>query len=264
MPDGILAEIYDRDSLRVGVDQNTLGFGWRDREGDLNGFDISLARAIGEAIFGEDGHVELIPVTSPERIDAVEDGHVDMVISLFSITCSRAGQVAFSAEYFRAHQRVLVPRESGIDRVEDLNGRTVCATSRSTSLENLARFAPHAIPYEVPSRTDCLVALQQGVVDAISTDDTILLGFMAQDPKLVLVPETEEPLSDEQYGIAIKLDPEHEDLVRFVNGVLEQVATDGRWHEFVAEAEAELNRRPGRHVEIEADEPPVRSYRDET
>ena len=265
MPDGILAEIQAREDsrLRVGVDQNTLGFGWRDRDGELEGFDISLAEAIGEAMFGETGHVDLIPVTSRERIDAVDGGHVDMVISLMSITCERATQVAFSAEYFRAHQRVLVPGESGIESVDDLNGRTVCATSRSTSVENLADFAPRAIPYEVPSRTDCLVALQQGLVDAISTDDTILFGFMAQDPKLELVPE-EEVLSQEQYGIAIKLDPEHEALVRFVNGVLEEVEADGRWHQFVADAEADLNRRPGRHVDIEADAPPPLLYRDET
>jgi polar amino acid transport system substrate-binding protein len=257
MPDGILTEIVENGMLRVGVDQNTLGFGWRNRDGALEGFDIALAYEIGRALFGEDGHVDLVPVTSGERIGAVEDGDVDLVISVMSITCERRARVAFSAVYFLAHQRVLVPRESDIDSIEDLDGRTVCATSTSTSLDNLAVFAPEAVPYEVRARTDCLVALQRGLVDSISTDDTILLGFMAQDPKLELL-EHEEVLSVERYGIAIDRDADHEDLVRFVNGVLEDVRESGQWNEFLESAEDQLSRR--RSVEFPNDEPPEPHY----
>jgi polar amino acid transport system substrate-binding protein len=231
MPPGVLREIQDDGVLRVGVDQNTLGFGWRDRDGIIQGFDVALAQEIGLAIFGEPDHVELVAVTSRERIPAIVERQVDLVISVMSITCERREQVAFSTEYFRAHQRVLVPLDSDIETVEDLNGRTVCATSTSTSLDNLEEFAPDAEPYPVEARTDCLVALQQGRVDSASTDDTILFGFMYQDPKLRLL---DGEFHDEQYGIAVH--PADTDLVRFVNGVLEDLragGTDSRWVELV-------------------------------
>jgi polar amino acid transport system substrate-binding protein len=233
MPPGVLRAIQEREVLRVGVDQNTLGFGWRDRNGELRGFDVALAEEIGLAIFGERGHVQFVAVTSRERIPAIVERQVDLVVSVMSITCERRQDVAFSTEYFRAHQRVLVPRDSDILTVEDLNGRTVCATATSTSLDNLEVFAPEAEPYAVDARTDCLVALQQGRVDSASTDDTILFGFMFQDPKLRLLPDT---FHEEQYGIAVH--PDDTDLVRFVNGVLEDLRAggpDSRWVELFAE-----------------------------
>jgi polar amino acid transport system substrate-binding protein len=76
----------------------------------------------------------------------------------------------------------------------------------------------------VAQRTDCLVALQQGAADAISTDDAILLGFKAQDPYTKIIGPR---FSDEPYGIAIS--KSHPEFVRFVNGVLERMRADGTW-----------------------------------
>ena len=76
----------------------------------------------------------------------------------------------------------------------------------------------------VSARTDCLVALQQADVDGILTDDAILYGFLAQDPHTKLLPGN---ITDEPYGLAIAKD--HPEFVRFVNAVLEQMHTDGRW-----------------------------------
>jgi polar amino acid transport system substrate-binding protein len=100
----------------------------------------------------------------------------------------------------------------------------VCATVGSTSIENIQRVAPKAIAYPVPLRTDCLVALQEGRVDAISTDDAILYGFQAQDPYTKIVGPK---LTDEPYGMAINRS--HPDFVRFVNAVLERMRSDGTW-----------------------------------
>ena len=74
------------------------------------------------------------------------------------------------------------------------------------------------------TESDCLVLLQLGEIDAISTDDTLLAGLAAQDPRTEIIGPrfTEEP-----YGIAINKDTP--DLVRFVNAVLERRAQDGRW-----------------------------------
>jgi polar amino acid transport system substrate-binding protein len=68
------------------------------------------------------------------------------------------------------------------------------------------------------------VALQQGLVDAVTSDDSILLGFQAQDPYTKIVGPR---FADEPYGMAIS--KAHPDFVRFVNGVLAQMRADGRW-----------------------------------
>jgi polar amino acid transport system substrate-binding protein len=68
------------------------------------------------------------------------------------------------------------------------------------------------------------VMLQQGQVDAISTDDVVLKGLAQQDPNVEVVGES---IALEPYGIGIK--KENDDLVRFVNGVLEKIREDGTW-----------------------------------
>ena len=135
-----------------------------------------------------------------------------------TITCARRQQVDFSTVYYDAQQRLLVPINSPIHSIADLAGKRVCATKGSTSLENIEKLAPKAIPVPVAQRTDCLVALQQGTVDAVTSDDTILLGFQAQDPFTKIVGPD---ISPQPYGMAIN--KSHPEFVRFVNGVLERM-----------------------------------------
>jgi polar amino acid transport system substrate-binding protein len=141
-----------------------------------------------------------------------------------TITCERLQQVDFSSDYFDAGQRVLVLRDSTVTGIGDLGGKKVCATAGSTSIRNIAAAASRPIPVSVADWTDCMVLLQQGQVEAISTDDTILLGMAAQDPTTKLAGDR---FTDEPYGIAVNKDAN--DLLRFVNGVLERIRADGTW-----------------------------------
>lgn len=229
-PGSTMREIQERGRLIVGVDQNTYQFGFRDPvSGDLQGFDIDIAREIAEAIFGDRDAINFTILTSAQRIPALENGDVDIVVRTMTITCSRLQEIDFSSVYYQAAQQVLVKKKSGIQTAEDLNSaeNRVCATHESTSLANLAATVPEAVTVGVPDWTDCLVLLQQGQVNAISTDDTILAGFAAQDPFTEVLPDVK--LSDEPYGIGI---PDGDDeMVRFVNGVLEQLRSSGRWQQ---------------------------------
>ena len=128
--------------------------------------------------------------------------------------------------YYLAGQKILVPKTSTITGPQDLGGKRVCAPAGSTSLQNLVRPGmPRNIRlWAVNDITDCLVMLQQGQVDAVSTDDAILLGLAAQDPNTKIVGTAFSP---EPYGMAIsKL---HPDFTSFVNGVLAQVRADTTW-----------------------------------
>jgi polar amino acid transport system substrate-binding protein len=234
-----MTAILSRGFLIAGVDQNTLHWGYRNpSNGEFAGFDIDMVRQVAKAIFGDanSDHLHLVVVPNVDRQQAVDSGAVDLVAETMTITCGRQNgsdgrPVDFSSEYYDAHQGVLVPSQSGITALAGLNGKRVCAidgsTSRATVKDKAAQVGAQIELWEAPNETDCLVMLQQGQVDAISTDDTILEGFAAQDPNLRVLPIQ---LADEPYGMAIS--PQHPDLVRFVNAVLaneEPTSADGTW-----------------------------------
>jgi len=226
-PGSTMAEIQKRGYLRVGIDQNTPGFSYRSDDGtQIQGFEYDIIRAVAKAIFGSDDSKYIRPValTTAERLPAVESGKVDLAASLITHTCARDALALFSQDYFVAHQDVLVPKSSTIETLADLKGRTVCATSGSTSLANIVKHAPGVKTYPVASRADCLVALQDGRVDAITSDDTVLLGFKAQDRDTRLLGLSAQDLEPEPYAVAVN--KKATDLAEFVNGVLAQTQAD--------------------------------------
>jgi polar amino acid transport system substrate-binding protein len=220
-----MARIKARGYLIAGVDQNTYHFGFLNPlDGKIEGFDIDMIRAVAQAIFGDSDKVRYKAITDGQRIPAIQSGRVDIVAHTMWITCDRLRLVDFSAPYFDARQKVLVPKGSPATGLADLGGQKVCATAGSLSLAVIAAQPSHPIPVAVPYWTDCLVMLQQGDVAAISTDAPILAGLAAQDPWTKIVGPS---LLDRPYGMAIS--QQHPDFVRFVNAVLEQVRSDHRW-----------------------------------
>ncbi len=165
------------------------------------------------------------------------DGTVDMVADTFTPTCSRREDIEFSTDYFTSQQRVLLRDDDPAESVADLAGRRICASAGTTTLANIAELpepAPEAVP--AAQRADCLVMLQQGEVDGMSTNDTILVGFNAQDPNLQILRDVS--LSIEP--TAIGLPQGHPEWVRYVNAVLDDVRATGRWDELYDEWLADL------------------------
>jgi polar amino acid transport system substrate-binding protein len=142
-----------------------------------------------------------------------------------TITCDRKKLVNFSTVYLSANQRILAPRDSAISQPSDLSGKRVCVAKGTTSLDRMQQITPPPIIVGVVAWADCLVALQQRQVDAVSTDDAILAGLVSQDPYLHIVGQS---LDEEPYGVGINL--QNTGLVRFVNGTLERIRRDGTWN----------------------------------
>ncbi len=219
-----MAEIRDRGRLVVGVSADSLLLGSRNPiTGVIEGFDIDMAHLVAQAIFGDPNRIELRVITAAQRIPLLQDGSIDLVARNMTMNCARWEQIAFSAEYYRSGQKLLVPLGSTATSLADLPGQRVCAPAGSTSLDNLADF-PDVIPVAGTTHTDCLARFQRGEVDAITGDDTVLAGLAAQDPYAQVVGEA---FTAEPYGLG--MNSADVDLVRFVNGVLAQAIADGRW-----------------------------------
>lgn len=225
MPAGsTMARIAQRGHLIVGVLEDTFPFAFRDMNLRPEGFDIDIARDVAAAIFGDRERVVFRPLLEADRLEALTAGQVDMVAAAVTITCRRYEQAEFSAVYYEAGQRILVHRGSAVTGLDDLSGKRVCAARSSTSLGHILTAPSKPIPIGAATSTDCLMMLQLGQVDAVSTDDTLLAGMAAQDPRTEIVGPQ---LAEEPYGVAIN--KASSDLVRFVNAVLERRVEDGRW-----------------------------------
>jgi polar amino acid transport system substrate-binding protein len=228
MPAGsYMAQIQRRGYLIAGVNSAQLDFGYLNpANGQIEGFEIDLVKQLARAIFGNDdpSHYRLVALTVPQRLPFVQEGRVDVVVDAITITCQRKQQVDFSTVYYDAKQRVLVPSSSSATGIGAFAGRPVCASAQSAPIQVMEALPHPPRPVGAPQAIDCLVQLQEGRVDAISTDDSILLGFKAQDPNTKIVGSS---LADVPYGMAIS--KAHPDFVRFVNGVLAQLRADGTW-----------------------------------
>jgi polar amino acid transport system substrate-binding protein len=228
MPAGsFMAQIERRHHLIAGVNDGFLGFAYLNPStGHIDGFEIDLVRQLAKAIFGNPNAYVLKALTVSQRNRFVMDGNVDIVVDAETITCKNKEQVDFSTPYYDAHQRVLVPSGSSAQGLPNLGGQRVCATTNSAPIPVIQQYPTHPIAVGASQAIDCLVYLQEGAgrIAAISTDDSILEGFKAQDPNTRIVGTSLAPVP---YGMAIS--KAHPGFVRFVNGVLAQVRTDGTW-----------------------------------
>jgi polar amino acid transport system substrate-binding protein len=228
--------IKERDYLTVGVDQNSYRWGYRDPNSTnedvaLEGFDIDLAQRIAEEILGKDPDIRFKAIPTNERIRALQEGRVDMVVRTMTISCKRLGEVAFSAPYFTTGQQVLAPKKSAIKGYDKtLAGKRICTAEGSTANETLsddqqAGRLPASTDIRtvvVPNQLDCLVRLQLGEVDAVVTDGALAASQAAQDPTVELKGGT---FTTEYYGVA--MNKKAEDLVRRVNQVIEDYRESG-------------------------------------
>ncbi|MEV5886396.1 glutamate ABC transporter substrate-binding protein [Streptomyces sp. NPDC052020] len=228
----------EKRKLIVGVDQNSYRWGYRDPnsggDAELEGFDIDLVRRIAEDILGARDAVQFKAIPTDQRIPAIQDGRVDMVVRTMTINCDRIRDVAFSAPYFRSGQQLLAPKSSTITGYDaSLAGKRICTAAGSTAYSTLeadrgtGRLVSSAdFSTTVPSQLDCLVRLQLGEVDAVVTDTALAASQAAQDPAVELKGEA---FTTEYYGVAMKKDAD--DLVRRVNRILVDFRADraGGW-----------------------------------
>lgn len=229
-PEERIPDIVRRGRIIVGVSSSLNFLGFQDpSNGNLEGFDVSLAREIARDIFGDPERIDFRFLSSAERVDALQHGNVDIVVRTMTIDRERRAKVAFSAPYLHAQARILASTSSSIRSADDLRDATVCVTKDSTFQHNAQVIAPHSRFLITNDWSDCLVAMQQHQVQAIISDDSILSGLAAQDSNTHLVGQPYGS-SDYAVGIAKSTPGKNTDgLVRQVNSTLMRIRSDGTW-----------------------------------
>ncbi|MEO7132441.1 MAG: glutamate ABC transporter substrate-binding protein [Dermatophilaceae bacterium] len=217
--------IIKRGHLVVGVSSDSYLLGARNPfTGKIEGFDIDIAKAVAKSLFGDENKVQLRVITAADRLPLLEDDSVDMVARNMTMTCDRWERINFSAEYYASGQKVLVTKTSTAQTLQDLKGQRVCAPVDTTTLAKLESVGG-TIPVTANNHTGCLVLFQQGKADAITGDDTVLAGLVAQDPyaKVTKAPA----ITAEPYGLGFNQDAVY--LTRYANTVLDNLKADGQW-----------------------------------
>jgi ABC-type amino acid transport substrate-binding protein len=217
-----MAKLKDDGEIAIGVKFDVPPFGFKNpQSGAVEGFDIDLGKRIAQELGVKAKFIEAI---SDNRLPFLKDGTADLILSTMTITAERDEEIDFSEPYFVARGRVLVKEDSDIKDVDDLSGEKVCTALGSTYEATLKKQAPKADLRLVDSYSECLELIQNGAVDAVSTDDVILTGMIQQDDSLKLVGD---PLTTEPYGAGIK--ERDTGFQKFVSEVIAKWKRDGGW-----------------------------------
>ena len=227
--------IQKKGKLVVGTKFDQPGFGQKNpTSGKVEGFDVEIAKLVAVGIFGGDvddveSKVEFVETVSAVRESSIIDGKVDMIVATYTINDARKQVVDFAGPYFEAQQDIMVKKdETSIKSVEDLNGKKVCSAQGSTSLKNIQAKAPQAdVSIQFKTYSECASALGDGRVQAVSTDNTILAGFVQESNGAYKL--LKAPFSDEPYGIGIKKGAE--DFRQFLNDRIEEIEEGDEWKE---------------------------------
>jgi len=219
-----MTKINQRGKIIVGVKYDTKPFGYLNEKHQLVGLDIDLAKHIAKSILGDENKIEFKPVTPSNRILALNSGQVDMIIATMTITPSRLAVIDFSIPYYLTGQSLLVPKNSDVRSITDLNGKKVIIIFGSTAEKNLRLAAPDATIMGFKTYTSGYEALKEGKADAMTSDDTILLGFAMSDKSVKLLPKK---YSKEPYAVAFKKGKESLRLQNEVNLILKDMTANG-------------------------------------
>ena len=220
----LLDAIIKKDKIVVGTSYDTKPFSYMDADGKVKGFEADFAREIADRLLGDDGKVEFRDIESQDRISAVSSGDVDMVISTMTITFQRKRIIDFSVPYFTAGQAICVRRDSKIDSIYDLINKKVIVVLGTTDERNIKRFAPNVFIEGYYDNSEAMDAFIKGEGDAITTDDALLRGLVAQGDKYKLLPKR---LTKETYGIAFKKSRHTKTLRKKVDEIIKDMKQDG-------------------------------------
>lgn len=219
------------EKLRIGIKFDQPGLGLK-QGNTYTGMDVDVATYIADKLGTQPEDITWVQAPSAQRETLIETGQVDLVVATYSITDSRKEKVSFAGPYFIAGQDLLVRAdETGITGPDTMAGKKLCSVKGSTSAQKVKDKYPEVQLQEFGTYSECVAALVANGVDALTTDDTILAGYAAQDQykgKLKVVGKT---FSEERYGIGLKKGDT--EMCQKVTDAVKSMITDESWQKAV-------------------------------
>ncbi len=217
--------------ITIGIKFDQPGLGQQTPDG-YSGFDVDVATYVAKELGYSEDQIKWKEAKSSDRETMLERGDVDFIAATYSINDEREQKVDFAGPYLLAHQDVLIRADdNSIKQPKDLNKKNLCSVSGSTSAQNVKnKIAPKANLQEYGGYSECLTGLENKAIDALTTDDSILAGYAAQEQFKGKFKLAGFKLSNENYGIGVQ---EGSDLKAKINTALEKMVSDGAWEEAV-------------------------------
>ncbi|MEV6741568.1 glutamate ABC transporter substrate-binding protein [Streptomyces sp. NPDC051104] len=214
-------------TIKIGIKYDQPGLGQKTPQG-YSGFDVDVATYVAKQLGYNADQIEWKESKSADRETMLQRGDVDFIAATYSITPKRQAKVDFAGPYLLAHQDVLIRADdNSIKSPSDLNSKKLCSVTGSTSAQNVHdKLAPKANLLQYPTYSACLTGLQNGAVDALTTDDSILAGYASQAAFKGKFKLGGFKMTNENYGIGVK---KGSDLKAKINSALEKMVSDGSW-----------------------------------
>lgn len=219
-----LDDIQDRGSLIVGVKDNLRPLGFKDSQSQLQGFEIELARQLATDLIGDKAEVVFKPLLNQDRLKALLDGEVDLLIARLTITDSRARLVDFSRPYF-VDGAAFLTRDAAI-QLRDLQQQriAVAVLTGSDTIPTVRSLFPAIQLQGVASYAEGKTLLDSGQVAAFAADASLLTGWVQENPEYHLLPHL---LSAEALAIAMPRGNRHSKLREAVDRAILQWMNSG-------------------------------------
>jgi glutamate transport system substrate-binding protein len=217
----------ERGHLVVGAKEDQPYMGEKDpATGTYSGFDIEIAKMMSASLGFAPASVEFRTIASANRETALQNGQIDYYVGTYTINANRKKLVGFAGPYYMAGQSLLVRTdEDDIDGPQDLDGKRVCSAAGSTPYQRIEKDYPKADLVAYDTYSVCVDNLLTFQVDAVTTDDTILMGYAAKAPDELEV--VGRPFSKEPYGIGV---PHDDTALRFaLDDALAAHEKNGDW-----------------------------------
>ncbi|MFY1633166.1 glutamate ABC transporter substrate-binding protein [Solwaraspora sp. WMMB335] len=225
-----MARLNEEQKIVVGTKFDQPGFGLQGLDGKPAGFDVEIAKLIAAELGIPADNIEYVETPSSVREEVLEQGRVDIVVATYTINDTRKERIDFAGPYYVAGQHIMVRADddsiTGPESFE-AGDKKVCSVQGSTPAENIQQYlanqAEQLVLFDIYEK--CVEALRGGQVDAVTTDNVILLGFIAENEGEFKL--AGEQFTDEPYGIGVA---KGDDAFRdFINDTLEKIYEDGSY-----------------------------------
>lgn len=210
--------MLERGKIVLGVKEDQPGFGMRDSAtGERSGFDIELATWVAAELGFAADKIEFVTIPSQSREQALTNGDADLIIGMYTISEKRKELIGFAGPYMTNGQSLLVRADNtDIKGEADMAGHKVCSITGSTPIQYVKANHPDVETVEFDNMAQCVEALTSGQVDAVTTDEALLIGYSTLAPDELKV--VGKPFTTEGFGIGVtKVD---DALRKFVNELL--------------------------------------------